>query len=203
MNITAIPDREAAKLLGVTYDTIRNAAKRGDLTRVPQPGLVQHVIREQVELFKGKKRIKFAALSKAERKTWEDASASAKGPTNGLNVSVEDTIKVAHMMSILSMMHDALGLSIPDGLQDIIKKKKSSTSPSDEEVESALAAQALELLEQLDADTIDMQKFAELSKFIRFQTTPEEKTVFIMYFLVPVAIRFREWVTAQRQQKAS
>lgn len=79
MNITAIPDREAASLLGVTYETIRNAAKRGDLIRLPRAGLVQYVAKEQVELFKGKKQVRLSALNKNELKTWGEIEELIKG----------------------------------------------------------------------------------------------------------------------------
>lgn len=71
MNVSPIPDREAADLLGVSYATIRNAVKRGDLMRVPMAGQIQHVAKEQVLLFKGKKQIRISALSREELRIWE------------------------------------------------------------------------------------------------------------------------------------
>ncbi len=70
MKITPMPDRKAANLLGVSYDTIRNAVKRGDLTRVPQAGLIQHVAEEQVLLFEGMSRIVREKLSSDKLKKW-------------------------------------------------------------------------------------------------------------------------------------
>jgi hypothetical protein len=70
MDITPIPDREAATMLGVKYQTIRNAVKRGDLTRIPVTGQLQHVAREQVILFQGMKFVKKDFLSEDYRKTW-------------------------------------------------------------------------------------------------------------------------------------
>jgi hypothetical protein len=70
MELTPIPDREAAELLGVTHTTIRNAVDRGALVRYPKPGKIQHVIREQVELFRGRGRIVSGDLSPDDLKAW-------------------------------------------------------------------------------------------------------------------------------------
>ena len=66
-----ITDREAAQILDVRYETIRNAVKRGALIRVPGTGLVQHVAKEQVELFKGKTQVKLGSLSPDELAVWQ------------------------------------------------------------------------------------------------------------------------------------
>ncbi len=72
MNTTPIPDRKAASRLGVSYATIRNAADRGDLTRFPMTGQLQHVIEEQVMLFEGMSRIIREKLPPDKLKKWHD-----------------------------------------------------------------------------------------------------------------------------------
>lgn len=69
--ITPISDKQAASLAGKRYETIRNAVKRGALTRIPTAGQVQHVSREQVELYIGKTQIRLDALSKQELAAWQ------------------------------------------------------------------------------------------------------------------------------------
>jgi hypothetical protein len=71
MKYTPIPDREAADLLGVSHSTIRYAVKRGVLTRAPAIGVIQHVVKEQLELFQGKTQVVMSALNKEERQRWE------------------------------------------------------------------------------------------------------------------------------------
>ncbi len=78
MNITPIPDREAAQLLGVSYGAIRQAVARGDLTRIPTTGQVQHVAKEQATLFQGKKML-HAKLDSKDRQIWEDIEAAILG----------------------------------------------------------------------------------------------------------------------------
>jgi hypothetical protein len=70
MNLTPIPEKAAADMLGVTLRTIRNAVDRKDLVRIPGTGILQHVAKEQVELFVGKSRITKGQLSPTELKTW-------------------------------------------------------------------------------------------------------------------------------------
>ena len=77
---TPIPDKEAATLLRVSHSTIRNAVKRGDLTRIPSVGQLQHVPREQVVLFKGMKQIIRDGLSEDRRKEWEDIKQAITEP---------------------------------------------------------------------------------------------------------------------------
>jgi hypothetical protein len=73
MDINAIPEKEAAKILGVSLRTIQNAVKRGDLLGVPQNGIVQHVAKEQVDLYLNKPshRIVRSVLTREELTRWE------------------------------------------------------------------------------------------------------------------------------------
>jgi hypothetical protein len=78
MKYTPIPDKDAAMLLDVSQGTIRNAVSRGDLIRVPVAGQVQHVAREQVELFKGKKQLRIASLDEEARRVWSEVQKQIK-----------------------------------------------------------------------------------------------------------------------------
>lgn len=70
MILTPISDMEAAKKINVSHKTIRNAVKRGTLTRMQMAGQVQHVAEEQVMLFSGKKLLK-DELSTEELRQWQ------------------------------------------------------------------------------------------------------------------------------------
>jgi predicted site-specific integrase-resolvase len=111
MDITPIPDKEAAELLSISYSTIRNAVKRGDLTRFPRPGLVQHVVKEQVLLFHGKTQLKFAALSKEERKIWDEIDEQVNSTTSTSQQEQErgrNTSKERYIETVLFFVDKAL-----------------------------------------------------------------------------------------------
>jgi hypothetical protein len=80
MELTPIPDREAAKILNVTHATIRNAVERGALVRYPKSGKIQHVIKEQVELFIGRGRIVSGDLSPVHLQRWHEISRAVIVP---------------------------------------------------------------------------------------------------------------------------
>lgn len=68
---------EAARLLGVTVDTLAHAVSRGELTRAGIQGNRRQLIKEQVMLFTGvnprtgrKKRISYNGLSEQEQSLW-------------------------------------------------------------------------------------------------------------------------------------
>ena len=69
--MTPITYAEASRVLGVAQVTINQAANRGVLTKLPTGGLVQHVSKEQLELFKGKKRLSQKSLNAKELEMWE------------------------------------------------------------------------------------------------------------------------------------
>lgn len=94
MNIipTPISDKEAAKLLGVSYGAIRQSVARGDLTRVPMAGRIQHVAKEQVMLFRGKKMLR-SSLNGNERKAWEEINAAILGKTKAPVTSSQTTME--------------------------------------------------------------------------------------------------------------
>lgn len=70
--------KEAADLLGVKVGVVRTAACRGKLTKAPSTSMQQHVIKEQVMLFKDKKQIRVSALSDSDREIWSKCDKSVK-----------------------------------------------------------------------------------------------------------------------------
>lgn len=62
--------REAAEILGMALTTIQHAVGRS-LTKAPSTTQASMLIREQVELFKGKRQISLRLLSPDEYRTWE------------------------------------------------------------------------------------------------------------------------------------
>lgn len=77
--MTPITYVQASELLGMAYYTIKQAVARGALTKLPREGLEQRLVKEQVELFKGK-RITLSSLSVDERTQWEQYRAMATAP---------------------------------------------------------------------------------------------------------------------------
>jgi len=68
--ITPIKYEEASNLLGVASGSLRHAVRRGVLTQLPREGVYQHVIKEQVELFRGKW-LSLSSLDAKERAIWQ------------------------------------------------------------------------------------------------------------------------------------
>lgn len=76
MNITPVTYKQACEILDCKYSTLAAAADRGVFTRLSVTGPEQKIIREQVEIFKGKKKLTLATLSREERKIWEQIEDS-------------------------------------------------------------------------------------------------------------------------------
>src|SRR5882757_9012619 len=71
--------QQAAKLLGIDkVSTIRTAANKKRLTKVPTTSMDGCLIKEQVMLFKGKKQIRYAMLSDEEKYIWDECEKNAK-----------------------------------------------------------------------------------------------------------------------------
>jgi hypothetical protein len=73
--------REAAKLLGKSLPAINVAVGRGSLTKVPSTSTIGLLIKEQVELFRGKQ-ISIRSLTPQEQKRWEAYRDSATSVTS-------------------------------------------------------------------------------------------------------------------------
>lgn len=69
--LTPISYEEAAKLANKKVGAIRGAADRGILARLPSVGLVQQVVKEQVELFANKKQLRISMLAPEELEKWQ------------------------------------------------------------------------------------------------------------------------------------
>src|SRR5437660_5267433 len=72
--------RQAAELLGVQYITIKQAVARGSLTKYASRAQQALLIKEQVELFKDKKRISERSLNIQEIEIWRKYKAIAENP---------------------------------------------------------------------------------------------------------------------------
>lgn len=78
---------EAAKIIGVTVDSLKQAVSRGELTRAGYKGHYQTVVKEQVELFKGR-RISYKSLSESDKVLWHKyAQGAITGRKKEYNVS--------------------------------------------------------------------------------------------------------------------
>jgi hypothetical protein len=69
--MTPINYEEASNLLGISVGTLKHAIGRGALTRLPRQGVNQLLMKEQVELFKGK-RLSLSSLSNEARARWHE-----------------------------------------------------------------------------------------------------------------------------------
>lgn len=64
--------KEAAEILDVEYITIKHAAMRGKLTRCSIPLNQAMLLKQQVELFKGKRGISVNKLTIEEKSLWDE-----------------------------------------------------------------------------------------------------------------------------------
>jgi excisionase family DNA binding protein len=96
---------EAAKILAVSIDTLKQAVSRGELTRAGMQGNRQRLIKEQVNIFTGvnprtgrKKRLSRDALTEYERALWHRYEQETLTPSMPARAIVdEETIRrVAH-----------------------------------------------------------------------------------------------------------
>lgn len=99
MKFTPIPDREAAELLGTTRANIRYAVQTGALTRVPMAGQLQHVAKEQVLLFQGKKKINIRNLSSDELRAWQALKDAILAPTLTIKSEQELAQEIANRLA--------------------------------------------------------------------------------------------------------
>lgn len=79
-NLTSITVAQAAHILDKAEATIWNAIKRGSLVCFPETGRVQHLAREQVELFKGRKRVILGDLSAEKLALWQEITDAINPP---------------------------------------------------------------------------------------------------------------------------
>lgn len=101
MNITPIPEQEAANLIGVSLRTIRNAVDRGALVRIPGTSKVQRVAKEQAELFVGKNRIVLGVLSSIELQAWQKVQQKIMLPSLATqDIDEKIDARVAKMMAV-------------------------------------------------------------------------------------------------------
>lgn len=79
--MTPISYHDAAELLGVALTTIQHNVGAGKpFTKVPSTSTKALLMREQVELFKGKSRVSLNSLSHDERVKWEGYATAISAP---------------------------------------------------------------------------------------------------------------------------
>lgn len=101
LTITPITYTEASKLLNLTYFNIRQAAIRGTFKRVPTVGQEQKIIKEQVELFKGKKQLRLNLLTKEEISIWNKYNDITDFSSN----TIEETFTPNQVLELISVVN--------------------------------------------------------------------------------------------------
>lgn len=122
--MTPITIKEASEMLDMHYQTVNNASRKDTLTRMPTTGQEQHLIKEQVELFVGKKQISLRILSREERVLWEKYKYEA------INAPIENDNKSDTSTSI-SIDYDKLAHSLLKALIEyyVVGEKVNPTLP--------------------------------------------------------------------------
>jgi excisionase family DNA binding protein len=122
--------KEAANLLGVAEVTIKRAIANGILTPLPRSGVTRYLLREQVELFRGKPFV-LDQLSREERKRWEEyrdsinpkqTNESVQLPVNPERLGDE----LGHIVA--DKMANAFAKYAPDSFIEVLKKKVTCAS---------------------------------------------------------------------------
>ena len=73
--------KQASETLGVSYQAIKQAVMRGNLTRCAERDTHTYLIKNQVLMFKGKPRISVNALNAEEFEQWQQYANVAKSVT--------------------------------------------------------------------------------------------------------------------------
>ncbi len=97
---------QACEILGISIGTLKQAVFRNMFTRLPRQGLLAHLIKEQVVLFKGKD-ISFSSLTDEEIATWEKYDELVKGKTQ-LQLAQEVTISEESIKKLAKMLRDEI-----------------------------------------------------------------------------------------------
>lgn len=99
---TYITIEDASTLLDKQYVTVKAASSRGVFTRVPVTSHQQSLVKEQVELFIGKKQLKLAALNREELKKWHEINdAIALPETLSQGVETEEELQIRNQLANL------------------------------------------------------------------------------------------------------
>lgn len=125
----AITYSQAAKLLGIDkVGTIRTAAMRNNLTKVPTLSQEQLVIKEQVLLFKGKKQIRMASLPDNEKALWFKYKEAAENHQ-------QNNQKQPHHEETLIDIASQLGLSFSSrSIEKVVKETHEIISELDDQI---------------------------------------------------------------------
>ncbi len=115
---TPVTYEETKNLLGVSLETIKQAAIRGVLTRLPREGLKQRLMRGQVLLFKDK-RLSLSELNQHDRALWQIYANSVNMPQ-----SAATTDQVPDWLTQLNTpeMKAGLGVITTLGIAELIRR---------------------------------------------------------------------------------
>lgn len=80
--------KEASSLLGISVDTLKQAIGRGVITSIPSTHKTKYLMKEQVELFKGK-RLSTDDLTPQEKTAWEGYKLAILYPNATTPIQVE------------------------------------------------------------------------------------------------------------------
>jgi excisionase family DNA binding protein len=123
---------EAAKILGVSVQTLAQAVSRGEITRAGMQGNKQRFIREQVMLFDGvnprtgnKKRISYNSLSEQEQALWNRYASEAQHPALSVTPVDDEAIR-----RVVSQQADTMRESIQSEIaSSLIRSLQGMLSP--------------------------------------------------------------------------
>jgi hypothetical protein len=116
--MTPITYEETAQLLGVTVSSLRNAATRGVITRLPRTGQKQPLIREQVILFQGKPRLSLHVLNAQEKELWQQYAQAgekktAQGGASGADLAALGLLAGAGTLALMPVVLPGTGAGTP------------------------------------------------------------------------------------------
>jgi len=130
---------EAAKILGVSIDVLRQAAARGDLTRAGTEGNRQRLIKEQIMLFIGtnprtgrKRRISCNALSMEEKALWNRYAEELHNPIVTTSTVNEEMVRRAiseETSTIADAVKEEIVRNLMASLGDMLHPKAKAVAP--------------------------------------------------------------------------
>lgn len=109
--------KHASEILNVVYGTIKQAVTRGNLTRVAERDKQTYLIKEQVDLFKGKNRISIRALNTEELEQWTKYKSIAEGKINADNTLNNNITTEALAKTFSASLETAVNTRIDETIQ--------------------------------------------------------------------------------------
>lgn len=124
---------KAAQIIGCTEGSLRHAVSRGELTRAARKGRFLCLIREQVELFKGR-RISYNSLSPEDKALWRKyadqvntiESQSQSSQARDVAVLDQDTLMQVVKQALLEQQAEQAEKEAEEARQRAIKAREQS-----------------------------------------------------------------------------